>query len=1022
MYSTDISDCTKNFDRNNNGQQQFKEILPNQAKEVEYKNAEKGLQQKTVDVASTQKPKILPNLVSAPEVNGQSNGKLHSSGGSGVPNVSLPTSEELESQNVVGHFELVGLRVLMVHKNGQIIYKLPGNMSVQSLPVETRELLMEKIKEIHRTYLETPTLTTANKESTVNASNLTAPTENTQQSRSQSSLNVPAISQIGHNRMIVSQSLQTQQPYQSLRHNNGSSLTTPTTNHIGHNRMIAPQQNSTTTQQSSSSKLTTGNSLTTATINQIGHTRMIAPQTLNLLQTPNKLENTNLETNKYSTQSYLSSPTPSLPAVQSPTKPAFASSYSTTGTSYSPTGTSYAATGASYSATGTSYSPTGTSYSATGTSYAATGTSYSATGTSYSATGTSSTTATTTNHETSTKPTRKYNKTGRYSKKRPRQQEADADLQQQQQQALSIEQRTIAQPVVHMTDSAQSQVQYSFAQSLAEDHRAVLYPDYKTPFSSFGDVLNRLLPYHIYQYADNELDSNKNTSTEEEGTRRKVIYDKFHDILRKEAKKPAPDHLTHFCEKVIVDDMKEEVTQLRQQKQQLEAALRHQQLKNMASSSLRRPSDLNKSRKQKKRECSYCGLTARIPDGVGGFMCPRGHRDERLQVQVGEDTDFLVHGSERRKKRTKEPDKNEKAKLTVPYFGDKKIYVYSVSLQHVLRHQVRIMIENMNCPPEYERVIRHLWTLFINASNIKFPQDWVDEHGKIRNNYKKDDIAVDDDEDEDLERLLTLQKPLDESEGGDGALDNVEDLVKENGDSDEDDKDKKEGKRRRKPRKIFPEMNVNLSILYLGCVWLRQPILLADIIKWANSDRIPYFSARTLLPKSLRVRLDRYNRSFEPIIMRNMHHFENIVTKLVTVYNSHYGISFPEINMPPILYRFVREFLLPVEFYPIAKELGNLVGLDLSVSGYMVRHYSNPGPKLMGLLVIVTKLIYGLDGQERIPSEKDQFAKFFPSKEKWFAALRKRCAHKFKVNLPTNLRNLSGRIHRVRKEATFLSY
>ncbi|CAG8480836.1 3503_t:CDS:2 [Ambispora leptoticha] len=434
MYSTDISDCTKNFDHNNNGQQQFKEILPNQPKEAEYKNAEKGPQQKAADITSTQKPKILPNLASVPELNGQSNGKLHSSGVSGVHNVPLPTNEELESQNVVGHFELVGLRVLMVHKNGQIIYKLPGNMSVQSLPVETRELLMEKIKEIHRTYLETPALTSTNKESTVNASNLTVPAADTPQSQSsrpQSSLNAPATNQIGHNRMIASQSLQTQQPYQSLRHNNNSSssLTTPTTNHISHNRMIVPQQN-----------------------------------------------NVDLETNKYSTKSYLSSSASSFPTAQSPMKSL----------------SSKTLPSSLYSTTGISSTPTPT------------------------------------NNETSTKPTRKYNKTGRYSKKRPHQ-------------------RTIAQPAVHMTDSAQSQVQYSFAQRLAEDHRAVLYPDYKTPFSSFGDVLNRLLPYHIYQYADEELDSNKNTSTEEEDVRfafrslkrRKVIYDKFHDILRKEAERLA---------------------------------------------------------------------------------------------------------------------------------------------------------------------------------------------------------------------------------------------------------------------------------------------------------------------------------------------------------------------------------------------------------------------------------------------------------------------------------------------------
>lgn len=45
--------------------------------------------------------------------------------------------------------------------------------------------------------------------------------------------------------------------------------------------------------------------------------------------------------------------------------------------------------------------------------------------------------------------------------------------------------------------------------SILSDHKAVTEPDYKTPFRSKQDVIDRLLPYHIYQYPKVDMDANK---------------------------------------------------------------------------------------------------------------------------------------------------------------------------------------------------------------------------------------------------------------------------------------------------------------------------------------------------------------------------------------------------------------------------------------------------------------------------------------------------------------------------------
>ena len=48
-----------------------------------------------------------------------------------------------------------------------------------------------------------------------------------------------------------------------------------------------------------------------------------------------------------------------------------------------------------------------------------------------------------------------------------------------------------------------------FLETLSKDHVAVTTPDYKTPFSSTKDAIDRLLPYHIYHYPKTDLVANK---------------------------------------------------------------------------------------------------------------------------------------------------------------------------------------------------------------------------------------------------------------------------------------------------------------------------------------------------------------------------------------------------------------------------------------------------------------------------------------------------------------------------------
>ncbi|KAJ6499956.1 hypothetical protein C8R47DRAFT_1109753 [Mycena vitilis] len=93
-----------------------------------------------------------------------------------------------------------------------------------------------------------------------------------------------------------------------------------------------------------------------------------------------------------------------------------------------------------------------------------------------------------------------------------------------------------------------------FASRLALDHAAVLNPDTETPFSDSIDVVNRLLPYHVFLQPTEDLDPKgkrkaDDLETEIEETkfalecfrRKRSLEERFRRIRTRRGKRPAPD-------------------------------------------------------------------------------------------------------------------------------------------------------------------------------------------------------------------------------------------------------------------------------------------------------------------------------------------------------------------------------------------------------------------------------------------------------------------------------------------------
>ncbi|CAJ0868099.1 6287_t:CDS:10, partial [Entrophospora sp. SA101] len=320
--------------------------------------------------------------------------------------------------------------------------------------------------------------------------------------------------------------------------------------------------------------------------------------------------------------------------------------------------------------------------------------------------------------------------------------------------------------------------------------------------------------------------------------------------------------------------------------------------------------------------CPQCKTRTWYPDAIGGMICKFGHQLVNFQVQVG---DLSGIGRITRSRRQKKGKSSSSGGMKFARNDPKeKIKLILLAFQYSLRLQLDALINKMGFPPELEHVVRQLWTLYVNKHKA-------------------------------IETIKNL------SRNNTYELGNL---------SEEE------------FRELYELKAINLLIiLYLGMAWLRLPVTL-----WVLSKELPYLNIRKDLPDSIKLHLGLSRlKTFEPsdlVPCSTLHKLEYSFTQ---VYKLHYGIIFPEINMPLILYQYIRDLVLPVEFYVITKELGQLLNINL----YPDQTFQSNRPVviLMALLVIVIKIVYGLDDESRIPNKYDKFMYYLPTFDQWVKKL-----------------------------------
>ncbi|KAI9304653.1 hypothetical protein BJ944DRAFT_240363 [Cunninghamella echinulata] len=121
-------------------------------------------------------------------------------------------------------------------------------------------------------------------------------------------------------------------------------------------------------------------------------------------------------------------------------------------------------------------------------------------------------------------------------------------------------------------------------ESLQNDHEKITKPDYLTPFKSLEDAMDRLLPYHIYQYPLNDLDANKIPMDRQDHTMLDIyksqvdIFKRYNKVIKKKLKSKKNLENQIMLERQVMSSIRQRVNE-EQMRVQMEQKAQQQALR-----------------------------------------------------------------------------------------------------------------------------------------------------------------------------------------------------------------------------------------------------------------------------------------------------------------------------------------------------------------------------------------------------------------------------------------------------------
>ncbi|KAF8812522.1 hypothetical protein BYT27DRAFT_7252044 [Phlegmacium glaucopus] len=399
-----------------------------------------------------------------------------------------------------------------------------------------------------------------------------------------------------------------------------------------------------------------------------------------------------------------------------------------------------------------------------------------------------------------------------------------------------------------------------------------------------------------------------------------------------------------------------------------------------------------------RQRCPTCGSKQWHKEPSSGLIaCSEGHV---LQNYRNETIEMEEAGQHLMKKRTLKSDKKKKGRESQAdpklYHGARGRYHYFLCLQLILRNQIAALTKLWELPPEFEVICKDLWALYLTLLPNPPP---AEPYLHAQENQEGD---------EDID-IGAANQPQ-ESKVNDEDLENeleLEALMQENSDiysSDEDGEDlittdnTKPGKYKRGLAYESPASTI--AVLVVGCWTLRIPVMYRNFSRIIEMYKLPYLEAVELLPESMVLHLTKHNiRALSPHHAPSTLTMHSLASKFAKKIYAKFGVYTPELNASSVLWRITKDMGGTPMLYMLSKRVANVLSIPLTLhsslaprlrSGGPHRHQRDSAPTEVGLLaamVIVLKMVYGLDGSERQPRDEGDVAWALPKGQEYLKGI-----------------------------------
>ncbi|KAI1498637.1 hypothetical protein F5X99DRAFT_431525 [Biscogniauxia marginata] len=368
--------------------------------------------------------------------------------------------------------------------------------------------------------------------------------------------------------------------------------------------------------------------------------------------------------------------------------------------------------------------------------------------------------------------------------------------------------------------------------------------------------------------------------------------------------------------------------------------------------------------------CDECGARQWYAQDALRY-CRNGHRLEGFADHEGDEDAFGTQGRVSRRKR------EARRRPAVKLAGDEGRELYLEVAQLVLARLVtRGLVHTKGFPAELEGVVRALWALRVRDLPLR-----------ERGGGRRRGVGTGDESDANTTSpaaaaatavMFSSQSDSDEASSSAAELEDAATASTWAPDA-------------ARKRWKLPKLIDLLALCYLGCLVRRLPVTTGDFHRWAQKGDIDFLAAFNDIPRNVRDRLPaEYHRALQVRDHLEPGKLQAIVQGLVISFRVNFDMTFPPLNHVPILIRYITELTLPVETYLAAKCIAEIIKTDYSypVGGKRIRTMDNPEVLLATLVVVSAKLLYSLDGVERLPRSRQDMRSTKIDWEKWQESTR----------------------------------